>query len=246
MEPKDILTLTISALALLVASGTGIYTIIHGNYEQKRVILGQLNDVLDHISLLDVDRAKLYHEYSEKNDLFYFQNSFVPTLNNRLETLLEQAMYLASQESVGGLVPSPLLTIIAAANADIGRIDLAKEYHQKAIAVAKDNLYFQALATRSYAYFLFLQHDFEGGRERFRTAIKLFKGNESTTRSQRGETYLIWAKVERDVAGAQQPSQELFERAKSEYSEIDIDYLRQRMLNYATAEYKQDSPHKNL
>jgi tetratricopeptide (TPR) repeat protein len=243
MALKDILTLTISVLALFVASGTGIYTIRHGNYEQKRVILGQLNDALDHISLLSVDRAKLEREYSEKNDLFYFQNYLVPPLNNRLVTLLEQAMYLASQKLVKNLVPSPVLTLIAGANADIGSIDLAKEYHQKAIAVTKDNLYFKALATRSYASFLFLQDDCEKGREQFSTAIELFEGNEITARCQRGETYLNWAMVERDVAHDQPRSQELFECAKREYNGIDIENIRQRMLNHAVAVYKQDSPH---
>ena len=247
MEPKDIVTLTISALALLVAFGTGIYTIIHGNYEQKRVILGQLNDVLDHISLLNVDSAKLLREYSEKNDLFYFQNSLSPTLNQRLTTLLEQAMYLASQKPVRDLVPAPVFNTIAVANESVGRIDLARVYYQTAITTTKDNFYFKALATRSYAYFLFSQHDFEEGREQFIAAIKLLKGNENITRSQRGYAYLTWATAERNVAHAQKRSQELFESARSEYNGIDIDSVRQQMLNYVAAvessailPYKQD------
>lgn len=250
MEAKDILNLSISALALLVAFGTTIYTAIRGNYEQKRVILGQLNDVLDHMSSIRVDSAKLFREYAAKNDVFYYQNVLSPELNQRYMTLLDQAMYLAGQESVKSLVTAPVLNTIAVANVAVGRNDLASEYYLNAIKATKGSAYYKALAMRSYAQFLFMQHRFEEGREQFNETLKLLTGGDNTVRNTRGYTYLAWASLERDMAHSEKRPQELFESARNEFNGIDVDSIRQQMLDYATAvenaailPYKQDSQH---
>ena len=51
---------------------------------------------------------------------------------------------------------------------------------------------FLALATRSYAAFLFPQRRSEEGREQFRRSIALLKGGDNLVRLTNGVTYQMW------------------------------------------------------
>lgn len=248
VQMKDIISITISTLALFVS----VYTSMHSKHEEKRTILGQLTDVLDSMTSLTIEAAKLQFEYASK-DPDYFQKAISPQLEQKYASLLDQAMYLAKQELVKPLITAIEYNTLALANMQIGQLALAEEYYRKAITVCKkkDN-YYKALAMYSYAIFLFRFFGAERvneARAQFTASINLLNNTHPiVAHSQNSHTYMVWAWFERNmiegtISGAPKQSIALFEYAAKEVEKIDFPDVRERAkMQFQLARDKNVSP----
>ena len=145
-------------------------------------------------------------------------------------SLVQQAMYLIEQ--VPKLVTAPEYNTVAITLADSGDIILADRYYRKAIDTSLDG-YMKALATRSYAAFIFRQRRFEDTRELFIKSLSLFRSsdNPNLVRHVNGFTYQMWALNELQIANAEKRAEEIFESARNEFRGIDIEPIHQQALN---------------
>lgn len=239
MEIKEIVGISISSLALVLSITATIISLIRSRYEKQRIIRSELSDTLSQIISGTLENAKLYRDAS--NDPVYYQ-TVSSILNQQNAFLLNEAIYLIDQ--IPDLVTTIEYNTIAAANANSGQIIVAENYYLKAIAIAASN-YHKALATRSYANFIFAQRRFEEGREQFRKSIALLKGGDNIVRLQNGLTYQIWAWNERNNAQSEGRPEELFESARTEFNGIDNEVAKQDAVKglEATIKNLQPPPH---
>jgi tetratricopeptide (TPR) repeat protein len=135
-----------------------------------------------------------------------------------------------------GKVTSVEYNILAQAFANVGQLIRANDYYRESIKACKSDTYYAALATRSYAVFLFFMiQNIEGARTQFQNAIKLMQGNDNVAHNTNGYTYMIWAWHERNIIEqngmiSPVPSAYLFEKACEEFNRIDIPIMRQMAL----------------
>lgn len=224
METKDIISLSLS----IAAFGLSIYATITAQKksidERQRTLRGQLTDVLGKVTALQLEAAKLQHE--AKNDQEYLL-TVRNVLGQQNGFLLDQAVFISGQ--IPTLVTTYELNTIALANAEAGNLLLAETYYKKAIDVAPNSLY-KSQATRSYAAFLYPQGRLKEGREQFRKALDLIKGEDNLDRATNGYTYQMWALAESNFARSPEKANQYFESARKEYASIDVDFIRNMAL----------------
>lgn len=225
MQLKDVITLLISILAFVISSVATTISIIRGRNERQRAIRNQITDILSRIISTNLENIQYYHE-NEAKDPKYFA-ALSSALSQQNAFLLNQAMYLTDQ--VPELVTAVEYNTLAVANANAGDLIIAEKYYRKAIEVAKTD-YFKALATRSYAMFLFSQRRFEEARELFNKALIAIGGSGNLARYQKGLTYQMWADNEFNNAGSSKRAEELIESAANEFKGIDNDAVRMKAL----------------
>ena len=193
---------------------------IRDRHEKQRGIKNQITDVLSRIGANNLEWFKITSEA-------YANPAYVQAASQELAQqngfLMQQAMYLVEQ--IPGLANSIELNTIAVAFASAGDVGRAEQYGQQAIAVSPND-YYRALATRSYATLVFNQRRFEEGRDLFKKAVTLLKGEDSYTRYTRGLTYQIWGFLERQIAKSPKRAEEIFESAQSEFGGIDNEAIR--------------------
>ena len=142
--------------------------------------------------------------------------------------LLDQAFYLADQ--IPRLATTYEFNTIAGASFAAGNAMAAEKYNLKAIEVAHSEVY-KAQATRSYAVFLFSQRRFVEGRAQFNKALALLKGgSDNLSRQTNGITYQTWAWNEQHLALSAQDANSLYDKARVEFSGIDVEFLRGSLL----------------
>jgi len=236
---KNKITLALSILAFILSVFATMTTERRAFHEKQRTVRTQLTDVLGRLSSLQVENAKLMHE--AKNDPFY-QQSISVALAQQNGFLLDQAFYLSDQ--IPGLVTTYEFNTIASASFNAGNVLATEKYHLKAIKAAHSDLY-KAQATRAYASFLFTQRRFVEGRDQFNQALRLLKGGDNLTRQTNGITYQTWAWNEQHLALAPQDAKNLYDKARTEFSGIDIDMLRGSLLQVLDATQSFDSLKKS-
>jgi hypothetical protein len=221
---KDVITLVLSSLAF----GLSVIATVRGERrasdEKRRTIRTQLTDVLARLTSLQLENAKLVHE--AKGDQLFLQNVGT-ALNQQNGFLLDQAFYLSDQ--IPHLVTTYEFNTIANASFNASDALAAEKYHLKGIEVAHSDIY-KAQATRGYAVFLFTQRRFVEGRAQFNKALALIKGDNNLTRQTNGFTYGVWAWNEQHLALAAEDAKNLYDKARAQYSAIDVDFVRDSML----------------
>lgn len=200
-------------------------TEIKTRYEKGRIIRSQLTDVLGRITKLNIENAKSFKDYGQKDPAYHQTISSI--LNQENTSLLQQAMYLSEQ--IPDLVSAVDLNTIAVANANAGDLILAEEFYKKAIEKS-GNDYYKALATRSYGGFLFPQRRFEEARQQYRNSVSLLKGGDILVRYTNGLTYQMWAINELYSGSSSASVDEIFSQAKREFSGIDNEFIRTNAL----------------
>lgn len=240
IEFKDIVSIMISVLALIISIVATINTEKKANTEKERTIRSQLTDVLSRIIALNLENAKLFKETASSDPAYYQNVSSI--LNQENSFLLHQAVYLTGQ--IPNLVSAFELNTIAVAHANAWDMLIAEQYHKKAIQFCHND-FNKSLATRSYANFLFTQRRFEEGREQFRQAIILLKGGDNLVRYTNGLTYQMWAISEMIYALSPHLAEDYFLNAKNEFSGIDNEYTKSNALKGLDAAQKQTAspPH---
>ncbi len=222
MEKKDIVSFSMSGAAVLISLATAVGTTIRDSEEGTRTLRVQLTSVLEKIADLGLENAKLF---KAPENMMYVQNASA-ILNTQNALLLQQARYLADR--MPELVSPPELNAIAVAYANTGNYPVAETFYKRAVERC-ENMYDRAMATRSYAAFVFQQRRREEGRELFTEAIKLVAGADNLARTTNGQTYQMWGFSEK-AAGLAKEAQERFERAEQEYGGIDNEFQRDALL----------------
>jgi hypothetical protein len=220
MELKDIATVLLSLLAL----GLSIYATYTSQKERTRTIRAQLTDVLGKLTTLSLDRAKFQHD--AKDDQQYL-DSVNAALGQQNGFLLDQAVFLSEQ--IPELVTTYEFNTIAVADSDAGNIFRAEVHQLKAIDAAKTDLY-KSQAIRGYAVFLFPQGRLSEGREQYRKAIEVLKGESNLVHWTNGMTYQMWAFSELNFARSPERANQYVESARKEYSAIDVEFMRNRAI----------------
>jgi tetratricopeptide (TPR) repeat protein len=239
MEPKDVVNLLVSTVALLLS---GVATTVsisrgkreeeraqreeeRGKREEERTIRNQLSDILSKINSTNIENAKFFREAGTQ-DPGWFQ-AVSSALNQQQAFLLDEGMYLADR--IPRLVSAVEYNTLALAHANFGNMVNADKLFKRAIEVSRDN-YYRSLATRSYAFFLFSQRRFEEGRKSYQDALSLITASDNYSRYTNGYTYQQWAANERIWANAPQRAEELFASARNEFNGIDAEAIRDQAL----------------
>jgi tetratricopeptide (TPR) repeat protein len=237
MQAKDLLTIAISALALLLSGVATVMSLLRGRYERQRAVRAQITDLLGRLTSADLEWAKLSRELGPQDAAYWEYTSGI--FAQQKASLLQQTMYLAEHDA--DLVTAVDYNTIAVANAAANDFIRAEEYYRKAVDTASGDLW-KLLATRSYAVFLFMQGRFEDGRQEFQKAVNFVKGNEDLGRFVRGKSYQTWASCERGMAAAPQEAQILFQGARAQFDGIDNKTAQQLALSELEAAERQQDP----
>jgi tetratricopeptide (TPR) repeat protein len=220
METKDLLSLALALAAFCLSIYATLTAQRKSVDERQRTIRGQLTDILAKLTALQLEAAKLQHEAKDDLDYLLYVNNVLGQQNG---FFLDQAVYLSEQ--IPSLVTTYELNTIALANTNAGNFLQAERYYLKAIEIAPSDRY-KALAVRSYASFLYPQGRLNEGREQFRRALDLMKGEDNLARWSKGYTYQMWGVSEISFARSQERANEHFENARREYASIDVDSVR--------------------
>lgn len=221
---KDDIAIWISLLAFVLSLVATFSSERRAREERRRTLRVQLSDVLDRLSSLQLENARLLHE--ARGDTAYVQ-SVGAALAQQNGFLLDQASFLARE--IPSLVTTYEYNTLATASFAAGDVIATEDYHRQAIRSAGLPLY-EAQATRGYAVFLFSQRRFPEARAQFAAALALAGDGDNLARQTNGLTYQAWAWHERYVAMDETRASELLERARAAYGAIDIEFLRISML----------------
>ena len=222
--PLDQLAIWISLLAFVLSLAATLSGERRAREERRRTLRVQLSDVLDRLSSLQLENARLVHE--ARGDAAYVQ-AVGAALGQQNGFLLDQASFLARE------IPSQVTTYefntLAAASFAAGNTIDAEKFHQCAIRAARLPLY-RAQATRGYAVFLFAQRRLPEARAQFAEALALAGDGDNLARQTNGLTYQTWAWHERHVAMDEARASALLDQARAAYGAIDIEFVRVSML----------------
>ncbi|MSV28470.1 MAG: hypothetical protein EXQ52_06965 [Bryobacterales bacterium] len=224
MPGLDILPTALSAAAFCLSVYATVTAQRQSSDERRRTIRGQLTDVLGKLTVLQLEGAKLQHEAKSDQDYLATVRGVLSQQNG---FLLEQAVYLSDE--IPSLVKTYELNTIAVANATAGNLLLAEKYFKSAIKASPNPLY-KSQAVRSYAMFLYPLGRLSEGREQFRKALAILKGEDNLVRSTNGQTYQMWAVSELRFAGSPERANEHFENARREFVSIDAEAVRNMFL----------------
>jgi tetratricopeptide (TPR) repeat protein len=225
MEPKDIAAITLSILAFGFSIVSFLIGYRRAREEQRRWIRQQLTETIDKITDSQLEGAKLM--FGEARDNLPMQQTVNDILGQRTLALLHQAIYLTS-------LPLAIATevdynTIAFVSANYGDMAVAETNYHAAIN-ASPNDSFRSGAIRSYAAFLFAQGRFDDGRRQFKDALALIKRSDDLAKMQRGFICQTWGMWEANCAAVPNQATEALDHARSEYTAIDNEAMRQSAL----------------
>jgi len=224
LEAKDLIAIGISGAAAFLSLVAFIVSYRRGENEKQRAVRDQITATLDKIAENMLENAKLRTDPSANFNYIQVAGN---VLGQRNSFLLNQAVYLSE-------ISPELLTYIdyntiGWAAAQAGELLIAEMNYRKAIRACPNGT-IRALAIRSYGNFLFFQRRFEEGRDQFGQAASLINGADNFARHAKGFTYQNWGWCELHCANSPKRAEQAFESARSEFSGIDIEALRQKAL----------------
>ena len=193
MEPKDYFTLLLSLSAL----GISVFTLFQKVSETKRMIRTLLADIVSKLISAETEIKKLDVAISNaKAEDTTGLRSIRNTVRQQRDSMSRQAHYLITQ------VPKLVSDIEYAAAARALATDdpeLADKYWNRAIEVSKG--LGLGKHRRSYAIFLYAQHDYKSGQGQFEQAVKSLAPGGDNHRWETMWTYLNWAECEEKRLG---------------------------------------------
>jgi hypothetical protein len=233
------LPVLISLTAFLISNVSAVIAYRSAKRERQRSIRTQITDVLGRIVANQLAHANLRFDtqvelqqqqhgqgggQAQLQKLQYLGSVY----GQQSAFLLDQVKYLTDQ--VPELVTTVEYNTLAAVNADAGNWMEAEHYYVKAIQIARNTVQ-TALATNSYARFLFNSERPEEGRRKVAEAIAMMKGDNDVAQSTRGQCYQQWALCEMLTGAPPQRVEELFGYAAAEFSAMHNKPYAQTLLD---------------
>jgi tetratricopeptide (TPR) repeat protein len=222
MPAKDIATIIISSIALIVSAFSAYVSIHQKKLETERTVRTQVTDTID--KLVEVENAldELRNRKPSTTEPAV-SPATLGRLKDRRLFLARHGAYLVNQ--IPHLVTDIEYFRLAVAFS-AGRDFLQSEtFFRKAIEAADEDRY-RAQNVRGLARLLFEQGNAEQGRAKFRDAITLLaEVGGDTGKDLRGDTYRRWAESERDF-GDRAQAEHARELAAATFRAIRNDRMR--------------------
>jgi hypothetical protein len=203
VEPKDIIALIFAAASFVVSASAFTISLIawfQKRWETQRMIRSQISDVISRMITVEAEIRKVDIQILDAKNNVPNLRSLRNTLSQQQDSLARQGHYL-TQHALG-LVNDAEYAVLARGFAIAGDTELAEEYWRKAIA--KSDGFIQAKHHRSFANFLFSEHESERGRAEFEESIRLLPLVSDNKRWERMWTCLNWAQCEARLAGSEE------------------------------------------
>jgi hypothetical protein len=224
LEVKDVLTFSLSMLALSLSILSTYISTRQKKFETQRTLRIQLTDVLGKIAALNLELAKIPVTGASASGL---TTGMKGHLIDQKRFLVRQATYISDQ--IPQLVSPFEYLLIAGTFADIQDVYRAEQFFRKAIEhVGQDDLDL-GIITRGFARFLFTYGEPDLAREQYSAAVGIFSGDSDIMKDYRGDTYLRWGIQEHEWAYIEN-SGPLFDQAKAVFDSIANPLVRQRNL----------------
>jgi tetratricopeptide (TPR) repeat protein len=215
MDLKDIVSLSVSGLALAVSLTATAITLRQKKFETERTLrhqltdaIGKLNSAFESASKLEQEKAGTLNEPSTVNLRAFY--------NGQKLFYARQAVYVASQ--IPHLVADAEYNSVARAFLDVDDDENALLYYRKAIEAASEPLY-KATNLRGLGRTLIRIGKEAEGRSAFSEALDLVPGTSDSSLWFRAETNQRWAQVEA-AAGRAAEAKKLLDDAESGYRSI--------------------------
>ena len=224
MELKDVLSLMVSGAALflsLFATWRATRTKV---YEDRRLARTQLTETMARFSANDLENAKLFREYGQKDPIYYQNASSI--LNASNVQMIQQARFWMA--AVPDLVtPADYATLAWACN-NAWALLTAEEMQKKAIESSPQG-HQRAMMLRSYAVMMFNRGRYQEGRDAFGKATTCITSTDDAAHFTNGLTHQIWGSQEMN-AGRADLAHGQFGEAQAEFERIDSRHLRDNAL----------------
>jgi len=208
-EPKDWITLSASAIAILLS----VLSFRQKSGEGRLALRKQLTDILEKLTELNMEIAKFAYFRLEKSD---YPPNYGRLLNDQRRFLVRQASFVASK--IKDIVSPYEYLVIAGAFDGVDDVSQAEHYFQLAISNSTD-LLDRGIASRSYARFLFSQGSVDEAKKQYEKAVKCFSVESDRFHHYRGDTYERWANVAKDWSSEAEVN-DLIEKASIEYGKL--------------------------
>ena len=220
MEFKDYLTIAFSFAALIISI---VSNFIQKNKETERQIRKNLSETLEGIVKVNMESTFLKRDatiYNSENSL-----ELRRLYNTQRRILIVHADYLAKRYD--HLLTDIDCNIIANAFSFISDYVKADDYWKKTIEKSNSNA-MRHMNLRGYARFLYMQGKKEVGRAKYNEALQVELENTDGNRREKTDTYITWAKTERDFNNPEEAGR-LLEEAKISCSQISQRKMREDM-----------------
>jgi tetratricopeptide (TPR) repeat protein len=225
MEPKDYISISISAIAVLIALTSFVLSSYRKANDDRRALRASLNDVIAKIFSVGIEHAKYVQQNPNwaKTDLTL---SVTRLLTAQLNSYARLADYIIPK--IKGLVSDVELATVADAFAGTGDYAEASAYWKIAIAASKNKSQ-EVQYRRKFSMFLFGIGQVGDAREEFQRAINLFRDNDDISKAQNGATYKFWGLAELRVDNKKMAENYLL-YARDLYTSITNDTLKLPLL----------------
>jgi hypothetical protein len=231
LEPKDVVTISISGIAFLLALGTFFFNVFHKYRDNQRAIRKEVTDVIKELVEVNLSFAKLNNELIGKpiNNFLIDQRR---AYNSRRRYLIEHGVFLIRK--VPRLVSDIDYVILANACMHNGFLERSEDFWLKAIGKSITH-YSKALNLRGHAQFQFHSGNPEKGRALYNESIDTIENDPSDINLETiSDTILFWAKMEYDN-NEQQKASDLFQQSIVYANRIINNSRRSNMLNVLKA-----------
>lgn len=225
LQAKDILTLSVSALSLIVAITSFILTFLQRKQEDKRSIRKSLTDTMASLGDVNLELAKLKIEYPEiSDDIVNLRRNY----NAQRRYLANHAEFLLLQ--IPDLATDIDHQLLATAFDSMGDYVRARHHWEKSIETSPAES-LRAMNLRGLARFLFYQGNPQLGRQKYDESLQANLADNDTNRRFRADSYLMWSITERDF-GFDEEARRRREQAIAEANRIGHRGMKEEILNY--------------
>jgi tetratricopeptide (TPR) repeat protein len=233
LEFKDILTIGVSCLSLIVAISAFLLTYFQRWSEDKRNTRKALTDTLTQISQCNLAMAQLSNQ-----DANEYVVGMRRQLNSQRRYLSNHANFL--MEEIPNLVADIDHGVLASAFDNAGDSAAARIHWENAV-LKSPNETIRAYNLRGYAYFLFTNGYTQAGRQNYENALRVNLPDDDKTRYMHADTLLLWSIRERD-AGFLEEARRRREQSITEAGRIASKDRREAMLEYIFSVWKEPEP----
>jgi tetratricopeptide (TPR) repeat protein len=193
METKDIITIALSSAAFCFSIASFILSFKQKSMEGRYSLRKSLTDVVSEISNVNIAFAQLDidHPNSADQKVVAFRRNY----NDQRRYLAYHGAFLAEQ--IPDLVNDIDCLLIGGAFRASGNFDCAENYYNLAVSKSVNNSV-KMNNIRALARYYFVQGNAALGRKYYQEALQLDIPDTDSVRQVVADTYMLWARVERD------------------------------------------------
>jgi hypothetical protein len=189
MSQKDLITLVISAVALIVA----IYGVLERGLATRRALRIRLTEIIDSLAQIDTDEQVYAQDASKSAEMKTALRSANAT---RRALLAAQAVDTLAR--YGRRITIPEYVVLASALRGTSDTSGERKVLSEAVAdLRKENAFQQSAAWRTWAWFNFEQGDVETGRRSIRRSFATLSPIDDFQKLERFDSLLSWFEFER-------------------------------------------------